>query len=287
LAVAVDGSGSADSDGTVAGYGWDFGDGATATGVTASHTYAAAGTYAVKLTVTDDDGATGVVTRQVSVTAPAPPADPAVVAADAFERQVTGGWGAAETGGAWAIAGGTANAAVAGGVGSLTVAPSKTVGASLPVSARDVSASVDVVLQKAPTGGGSYVNVAVRRIGTSDYRARLWFASTGTVQLSVSRVVSGAETVLKTVNLPAKYVAGSVLRVRLEAVGAGTTTLQAKAWPVTAAEPAGWLVGATDDTAVLQAPGGLYLLGYVSGSATASQVVTVDNLHLTAAPAAG
>ena len=34
-------------------YSWNFGDSGTATGVTPTHTYAAAGTYTVKLTVTD------------------------------------------------------------------------------------------------------------------------------------------------------------------------------------------------------------------------------------------
>ena len=46
-----------DSDGTIAGYAWDFGDNTTGTGVQAAATPTAApGTYPVKLTVTDNDG---------------------------------------------------------------------------------------------------------------------------------------------------------------------------------------------------------------------------------------
>jgi PKD repeat protein len=56
-AVSFDGTGSSDPDGTVASYAWDFGDGATGTGATPSHTYATAGSFTVSLTVTDDDGA--------------------------------------------------------------------------------------------------------------------------------------------------------------------------------------------------------------------------------------
>ena len=55
---AFNGSASADSDGTVARYDWDFGDGATlsSSDPAVAHTYASAGTYAVSLTVTDDEG---------------------------------------------------------------------------------------------------------------------------------------------------------------------------------------------------------------------------------------
>ncbi len=68
LGITVDGASSSDSDGSVVSYAWSFGDGATATGVTAARTFAVAGTYAVTLTVTDDDGATG--SRAQSVTVP-------------------------------------------------------------------------------------------------------------------------------------------------------------------------------------------------------------------------
>ncbi|HLP60548.1 MAG TPA: PKD domain-containing protein, partial [Candidatus Deferrimicrobium sp.] len=61
---------STDPDGTVVSWLWDFGDGATSTLQNPSHTYAAAGTYNVTLTVTDDDGATDPVTKPVTVTAP-------------------------------------------------------------------------------------------------------------------------------------------------------------------------------------------------------------------------
>jgi len=49
---------STDPDGTVVSYFWEFGDGATTTERHPTHTYPAANTYVVRLTVTDDDGAT-------------------------------------------------------------------------------------------------------------------------------------------------------------------------------------------------------------------------------------
>ncbi len=60
---------STDSDGTIASWAWSFGDGGTATQQNPSHTYAAAGSYAVVLTVTDNGGATNTISKTVTVTA--------------------------------------------------------------------------------------------------------------------------------------------------------------------------------------------------------------------------
>ena len=53
LTASVDGTASTDPDGTITGHAWEFGDGGTATGATAQHTYATAGTYTIRLTVGD------------------------------------------------------------------------------------------------------------------------------------------------------------------------------------------------------------------------------------------
>ncbi len=70
LTCSFDASTSSDPDGSIVSYAWDFGDGTSGTGVTASHSYAAAGTYGVSVTVTDDQGATNTATTSVTVTAP-------------------------------------------------------------------------------------------------------------------------------------------------------------------------------------------------------------------------
>ena len=69
LVAAFDGSGSSDPDGTVASYAWDFGDGGSSSVVNPSHTFAAAGTFSVKLTVTDNLGATNSVMKSVTIAA--------------------------------------------------------------------------------------------------------------------------------------------------------------------------------------------------------------------------
>jgi PKD repeat protein len=55
-AVQFSSSGSLDPDGSIVTYAWDFGDGSMSATANPSHTYVAAGTYNVSLTVTDDAG---------------------------------------------------------------------------------------------------------------------------------------------------------------------------------------------------------------------------------------
>ncbi|MBC7170222.1 PKD domain-containing protein [Candidatus Bipolaricaulota bacterium] len=68
--VTFNASASSDPDGTISAYSWNFGDGATGTGMNVTKAYAAAGTYTVALTVTDNLGATGTTTRTIQVGPP-------------------------------------------------------------------------------------------------------------------------------------------------------------------------------------------------------------------------
>ena len=73
VAASFDGSTSSDSDGTIASYDWNWGDGTPDdSGVAASHTFASAGSYTVTLTVTDSSDATSIATRGITVTVPPP-----------------------------------------------------------------------------------------------------------------------------------------------------------------------------------------------------------------------
>ena len=70
LTCTFDGSTSSDPDGMIENYAWNFGDGSGASGVTATHTYAYANTFAVSLTVRDSIGATSVQQSHVTVSQP-------------------------------------------------------------------------------------------------------------------------------------------------------------------------------------------------------------------------
>jgi PKD repeat protein len=66
--VSFDGTSSYDPDGVIVGWAWDFGDGSTGSGATTTHGYTLAGTYSVKLNVTDNSGSTQVSTQTVTIT---------------------------------------------------------------------------------------------------------------------------------------------------------------------------------------------------------------------------
>jgi PKD repeat protein len=69
LTVNFDGGGSSDPDaGDSVDYRWDFGDGAGATGATATHTYPNVGNYDAVLTVTDSHGASVTAEAKIEVT---------------------------------------------------------------------------------------------------------------------------------------------------------------------------------------------------------------------------
>jgi beta propeller repeat protein len=85
LEVAFDASASSDPDGTVVSYAWNFENGATGTGITASRTYTTPGTYTATLTVTDDDGGTDTATTTIIAQTPAEASDDLITTIEGYE----------------------------------------------------------------------------------------------------------------------------------------------------------------------------------------------------------
>ncbi|MHB1138736.1 MAG: PKD domain-containing protein, partial [Microthrixaceae bacterium] len=278
--VSVNAHGSTDGDGTITSYAWHFGDGSTGSGPTASRTYAAAGSYTITLTVTDDDGATNSTTRNVTV------GSGVVHAGDPFERNVANGFGTADVGGAWSLSGSAANFAVNGGAGRVTL-PSAGVSRAATlasVSAADVESVVLLSMDKAPSGGGTSLSTVVRKVGNSEYRLRVQLKPTST-NVQLQRVIGGAESTVLNQTLPGVvYTPGTTIHLKFRATGSGTTALAGKVWFGAAPEPAAWTIQAADTSAGLQGPGGVGVHAYVSSSATEVPIVmTVDNLLATSA----
>jgi hypothetical protein len=209
----------------------------------------------VKLTVTDNDGATDSVTKTVTVTAPTGP-----LAVDSFGRTTSNGWRSADTGGAWSRYGTARRFSVGGGKGKIIMAtPGTGPRAALEsVSSTKSDTTMKVSLDKVANGGGACISVGARTIGTNDYRAKVKVASTGALTLYLTKVISNTETTLTSVNLGSafNYTAGATLQIRVQAVGTSPTTVRAKAWKTTQTEPTTWQLTTTDSSAELQAAGG-------------------------------
>ncbi|WP_241992067.1 LamG-like jellyroll fold domain-containing protein [Cryobacterium lyxosi] len=274
LAVSADASPSADSDGTVTGFAWSWGDDSVSDGVTGQHTYAEAGTYSISLTVTDNDGATDTTTRSVTVSAPMPV--PTGIATDAFTRDVSSGLGSADVGGAWTTTGRVSNYAVTAGAAHMSVAAGGTAnGYLVGVSSESTDVTVTTSLQQATTGAGTYVSLIGRRVGTDDYRARVKVLATGAVQLQLMR---GGTTLQASTIDGLSYATNDQLHVRLQVFGTAPTTIRAKVWAAGTTEPTTWPLSRTDATATLQQAGSIGLAAYTSGSATTPMTVSFDDL---------
>jgi len=65
--VLFDATGSIDGDGQVVHFSWAFGDGATAEGPAVRHAYTRLGQFLVRLTITDNEGATATLDHEMTV----------------------------------------------------------------------------------------------------------------------------------------------------------------------------------------------------------------------------
>ena len=271
LSASFNGSGSSDSDGTVDAYAWDFGDGLTGTTATPNHAYGLSGTYSVKLTVTDNDGDTGTITKPVTVTAPA-----VTLASDDFSRTSAAGWGTADMGGAWSINGTLSNATVGAGLGVLKMASAGSGPSAYlsSLSSNDTDVLVSFSLDALPVGGTAGVDqgIVARRIaGSGDYRAKVRVLPSGVVRLGLFTTNSaGAQTaIVNEANVAGiTYTAGMVLDIRVEAIGTSPTTVRAKLWKHGDPEPSAWMATGTDSSAALQAAGTAGVHSFLAASVT-------------------
>ncbi|MFC8267821.1 hypothetical protein ACFUIZ_19120 [Streptomyces cinereoruber] len=168
------------------------------------------------------------------------------VAADAFARTASSGWGVADSGQTWTRVGGNAaDFSVAGGVGMHAGARGVLRATSVPVPTADIDLRVDVSMSAVPAGGTAEIHLMARRTGSSDfYSARLMVAAGGAMTLSLRRFVGGVETQLATYTTGLTLGAGSWYTLRLSVQG---TALAAKVWPGGTLEPA-WQVTASDSS---------------------------------------
>ena len=260
---------AAGSQGTISDYTWEWGDGtANGSGVSASHTYTAGGTYTVKLTVAAASGASDFTTVIL----------PTIHAVDTFERTVTGGtsgsrsWGDANIGGTWTfesvgdVNSGTNSMSVGTGRGIATIG---TAGSDFRAALESVSAANFNILGQfsfasIPTAGHQYVRLFARQsaAGKNGNRYALLFNHrpvgsgnpvTGTAAVSVGfeKWVAGATdptiynigTTLDRVSVFPKLTADEKFWIRFVGNGA---TLYCRIWRDGSTEPTTWDNTVTD-----------------------------------------
>lgn len=240
------------------------------------------GSHSYQLRATDPYGntVTGAPTSfKVTTGLPTPPPATTTTAADTYARTAVGGWGTADSGNPWSGVG--TSFSVAGGAGRITVngggQQAETYLPAIASSASDLRATVS--LSPAPAGGSVYASLIGRRIGTKDYRARLVYSSSGSVNLQLQ----DAGTTLTNVKLSGLTATGPIV-LRVQVTGTGTTTLRAKAWRAGSAEPSAWASTSTSRTAALQGSGSIGVGAYAgSGVASVPLTVAIDDLKLTRA----
>lgn len=207
------------------------------------------------------------------------------IAADAFTRTVSGGWGTADSGGAYTATNGT-YFSVNGTLGLLAITAGNTAYArlaALSTTAADVLVSVKV--GALPNSGNLYAYVHARSLAESassstSYGAIVQVAAAGTVSAIVR--VNGTG-ILSSGTLPGiTAAAGTVLWVRVRVSGTNPTTISAKVWADGTSEPSPWSVATTDTTAGLQTAGAVAFGSYLSSIATNGPITTSwDNVTVT------
>ena len=160
LVCTFDSVGSSDPDpgDSIASYAWTFGDGATGNGASPGHTYQAAGTYPIRLTVTDTHGATGTANRfRDGDSGNRDPPTPTTHLPDRSEwlGNRTDRWGMDHLG--WDLRGGRQLRAISTNAGATASAYLNT------VSAPETDLRAAFQLDKHPSGSGMYVSVFGRR----------------------------------------------------------------------------------------------------------------------------
>lgn len=263
--VRFDGSASADPDGDAPlTYEWTFGDGASGLGVAPAHTYAAAGSYAVTLTVTDSLGAVSEPSTTMAVIdAPAPSG---VLVLDAFSRTTTDGWGDADIGGPWRIDlqhqpdfrvngsegsivkwdNGPRNAVVSEGYG-MEVEGLAAFRIDVAPDHRSRFYTVQVYARRGGPNGAdnSYYRYRVRAFGNGKMDARLEMSVAGTrTWLGTGRPISST------------WVPGERYWIRWECSGTSpSTTVRMRVWRDGDPEPTGWDAEVTADEPALDIEG--------------------------------
>ncbi len=206
-------------------------------------------------------------------------ADDVPLAADTMNRDVTEGWGSAETGGSYTALPENSGAVDNGTATLVSPAPGQTASMTLDsVKALDVTSRIDVNLPALPTEGSKvYVSNFARGDVENSYAVLMVVDSQGDSELVLERKQESTETKFVTVAGP-QLKAGESVSLEFSLVGTDIVELGAKAWVAGTEEPESWMaVSQDEDEDRLVSPGGVGVSVYAS-SAGEVTAVEFDNL---------
>jgi hypothetical protein len=198
---------------------------------------------------------------------------------DTFTRTVTGGWGTADSGQAWApLTGWSVN----GSVGQVSFTSVNQVrGESIGgLSYCDAWVKWDASLSAVSTGASHVCGCVIRSDGTGNNYlwAGMEFGVGGTVQWTIRSIQAGNEVIETQVTQPGlTYTANQMLRCEVELIG---DTLRARAWSAAGTPPDGWAcsVQLTQLTSLDATNAGMRMWCVSGNTNTLPTTISIDNL---------
>jgi len=183
---------------------------------------------------------------------------------DTFQRTVSGGLGTATSGQVYSTAAGAgAISNVSAGVASIgpASAANNYIG-YVDRQTADIDISGQVALSALPSSNNAFVGLTAKQTSNQNYYIG-WMmvaATTGILQLRVSKVIGGSLTTLNTTAVSGlgTYSPGTYFNLRFQCYWSNllqANVLNLKIWAVGGTEPGGWLISITDSSITQYASG--------------------------------
>jgi DNA-binding beta-propeller fold protein YncE len=261
------------------GGSWDI----TGTGETINYTCYAFATSG--LASACDSGGVSITPTPTPTGSPSPTPTPppaGIIASDAFQRTVAGGWGNADTGGWWSVVGSPWNWSASPSAGSVIATPGADERAYLSTfTTQNVDVTMKVTLPRSTQANDALAYVIGRYTAAyspSYYSVGVGQGTGNDIIIRAQRSDGGALASDLDTGLLAS--AGAVVWIHVQFQGTNPTAVRARAWLDGTSEPGTWLLDVTDNTAAEQKAG---MLGVrlVNQDTSSAQTFQVDSYQAT------
>ena len=169
---------------------------------------------------------------------------------DGFNRTVSNGLGAADSGQAYTLVGAASQFSTSAGTATIAIASSGDKIGYVDTQTQNVDVSGQVAFTAIPATNLTTAGFAVRLSSSSNYYVgSLLVATGGALSIRLSKVTSGTLFTLSTVSLGVTYTANTFYNLRYSVVwsqATQTNVMSLKAWAVGTTQPGGWQAQITD-----------------------------------------